>query len=56
MDFEFAKDFFKKVAEKVPNLIILDIMLPDEDGLDILKKLRSVSETRKVSASALNTR
>jgi len=48
MDFEFAKDFFKKVAEKVPNLIILDIMLPDEDGLDILKKLRSVSETRKV--------
>ena len=48
MDFEFAKDFFKKVAEKVPNLIILDIMLPDEDGLDILKKLRSVSETRKI--------
>jgi len=48
LDFEFAKDFFKKVAEKVPNLIILDIMLPDEDGLDILKKLRSVSETRKV--------
>jgi len=48
VDFEFAKDFFKKVAEKVPNLIILDIMLPDEDGLDILKKLRSVSETRKV--------
>jgi len=48
MDFEFSKDFFKKVAEKVPNLIILDIMLPDEDGLDILKKLRSVSETRKV--------
>ena len=48
VDFEFAKDFFKKIAEKVPNLIILDIMLPDEDGLDILKKLRSVSETRKV--------
>jgi len=48
VDFEFAKDFFKKVAEKVPNLIILDIMLPDEDGLDILKKLRSVSETRKI--------
>lgn len=48
MDFEFAKDFFKKIAEKVPNLIILDIMLPDEDGLDILKKLRAVPETRKV--------
>lgn len=48
VDFEFARDFYKKIGEKLPNLIILDIMLPDEDGLDILKKLRSSSETRKI--------
>lgn len=48
MDFECAKDFYKKIAEKAPSLIILDIMLPDEDGLDVLKKLRNTPATRKV--------
>lgn len=48
MDFECAKDFYKKIAEKVPALVVLDIMLPDEDGLEVLKKLRSTPTTRKV--------
>lgn len=48
MDFECAKDFYKKIAEKVPQLILLDIMLPDEDGLDVVRKLRGMPETRKV--------
>lgn len=48
MDFECAKDFYKKIADKVPSLIVLDIMLPDEDGLEVLKKLRSTPATRKV--------
>lgn len=47
-DFECAKDFYKKVAEKVPSLVLLDIMLPDEDGLSIVKKLRSMPDTKKV--------
>ena len=29
MDFECAKDFYHKLAEKVPDCILLDIMLPD---------------------------
>lgn len=48
IDFECAKDFYKKISEKVPNLILLDIMLPDEDGLDIVKKLRLSQNTRKI--------
>lgn len=48
MDFECAKDFYKKINEKVPALIILDIMLPDEDGLEVLKKLRTTPNTKKV--------
>lgn len=47
-DFECAKDFYKKLAEKVPSLIVLDIMLPDEDGLEMVRKLRSMPETRKI--------
>lgn len=47
-DFECAKDFYRKIAEKVPDCILLDIMLPDEDGLEIVRKLRSMPDTRKV--------
>ena len=48
MDFECAKDFYATLEDKLPNFILLDIMLPDEDGLSIVKKLRSHSETKKI--------
>lgn len=38
--FSMAADFFKAVGEKLPDLVLLDIMLPDMDGLQILEKLR----------------
>ncbi|MEG0806024.1 MAG: response regulator transcription factor [Lachnospiraceae bacterium] len=47
-EFECAKDFYKKCTDRVPDLILLDVMLPDEDGLHILKKLRSTGETKRV--------
>ncbi len=47
-DFECAKNFYEKMNEKLPALIILDIMLPDEDGLEIVRKLRKKQETKKI--------
>ena len=47
-DFERAKEFYHQITEKVPDCILLDIMLPDEDGLSIVKKLRSMPDTKKV--------
>lgn len=47
-EFGSAKEFYKRIADKLPQLILLDIMLPDEDGLAIIKKLRSMSETKRV--------
>lgn len=47
-EFECAKDFYKRIAVKAPNLILLDLMLPDEDGLTIVKKLRSMPDTKKI--------
>ena len=38
--FECTKDFYAALDEQIPDLVLLDIMLPDEDGLQILKKLR----------------
>lgn len=46
--FECAKDFYKKIDERIPDLVLLDIMLPDEDGLEIVKKLRKRPETMRV--------
>ena len=43
-----GKEFHKQVIERVPDLILLDIMLPDEDGLQILTKMRATPETRRV--------
>jgi two-component system alkaline phosphatase synthesis response regulator PhoP len=43
-----SKDFFATLQTKKPDLILLDIMLPDEDGLSILKKLRNQKETSKI--------
>lgn len=46
--FECAHDFYKKLEEKQPDLVLLDIMLPDEDGLSILKRLRTRADTQKI--------
>ena len=43
-----AKDFFAKLSEKTPDLILLDVMLPDLDGLSILKKVRTVPDTKRI--------
>jgi len=46
--FETAKEFYRAMESKKPELILLDIMLPDEDGMEILKKLRARPDTRKI--------
>lgn len=37
---ESGRDFWKALGEKVPDLLLLDIMLPGESGIDILSELR----------------
>ncbi len=39
--FEKPSMFWKRLDEKIPQLILLDIMLPEEDGLSVLQKLRN---------------
>ena len=43
--FDSATDFYAALNETAPDLILLDIMLPDEDGLSIVKKLRTRQDT-----------
>lgn len=46
--FERGKELFNALTKKIPALILLDIMLPDEDGIHILKKIRSTTAYRDI--------
>lgn len=46
--FERGKELFDALTKKIPALILLDIMLPDEDGIHILKKIRSTMAYRDI--------
>ncbi|MGN0170814.1 MAG: response regulator [Lachnospiraceae bacterium] len=48
LGFEQAKGFYKKIEEVLPDLVLLDIMLPDENGNEIVKKLRQNPATRRL--------
>lgn len=48
MGLEDGGAFFSALEKKKPELILLDIMLPGEDGISILKKLRSNAATSKI--------
>ena len=46
--FETAREFYKALDTKLPELILLDIMLPDEDGMNILRRLRTRADTQRI--------
>lgn len=46
--FSSAKAFYKQLQDILPDLIVLDIMLPDENGNEIIKKLRARADTKKI--------
>lgn len=43
--FDCAADFYHALKEETPDLVLLDVMLPDEDGLAVVRKLRSCRDT-----------
>ena len=43
--FALPSEFRKAFAEEKPDIILLDIMLPEESGLSILESLRKTDET-----------
>ena len=54
--FRRPSDFWNAMKESRPSLILLDIMLPEEDGLSILRKIRTVEETRQIPVIMLTAK
>ena len=44
LGFGDGKEFFDAVSRKIPDIILLDIMLPQDDGLEILDSLRKTEQ------------
>ena len=54
--FERPSEFWSAMEEEKPQLAILDIMLPEEDGLSVLSKLRAGLETREMPIMMLTAK
>ena len=46
--YECGADFFEAISAQAPDLVLLDIMLPDMDGVEILRRLRKSSAMARV--------
>ena len=54
--FTCGRDFFEACDEKTPDLVLLDIMLPEMDGLEILRELRSLPLTKNIPVMMLTAK
>lgn len=54
--FAHPRDFWAAMEKRLPQVILLDIMLPQEDGISILKKLRADERTRRTQVILLTAK
>ena len=51
-----AKEFEQELKKRIPDMIILDLMLPDENGIRMLVKLRQAESTRDIPVMMVTAR
>lgn len=54
--FALPSEFWRAMAAETPELVLLDIMLPEEDGLAVLRKLRGAGATRQLPVIMLTAK
>lgn len=54
--FERPSQFWEALEQKTPELVLLDIMLPEEDGIHILKRLRGAPPTQRLPVILLTAK
>lgn len=56
MGFENAEEFFNQIEKELPDLVILDIMLPEISGIEILGKLKNNFNTKDIPVIMLTAK
>ena len=54
--FDTPSAFWSAMAKEVPTMVLLDIMLPEEDGMEVLRKLRADPRTAKLPVLMLTAK
>ena len=54
--FAHPSEFWAAMNRQIPQVVLLDIMLPEEDGISILKKLRADGRTRRIQVILLTAK
>jgi len=54
--FELPSEFWPAAEQQLPQLLLLDIMLPEEDGISILRRLRQREDTRNLPVIMLTAK
>ncbi len=54
--FESSDGFWDRLEKELPDLIILDIMLPNQNGIEILKKIKDSEKTKQIPVIMLTAR
>lgn len=56
LGFSESKPFYEALEDTLPSLILLDIMLPGEDGMEVLKKLKASAKTKNIPVIMLTAK
>ncbi|MGI6106133.1 MAG: response regulator transcription factor [Raoultibacter sp.] len=54
--FSHARDFFAACKKELPSMVLLDIMLPETDGLEILRQIRSNTTMKRIPVMMLTAK
>lgn len=56
MDASNGKDGIELAKKHIPNLVLLDVMMPEIDGIEVCENLRSMPETKNILVCFLTAR
>lgn len=51
-----SDECFEKIKEETPDLILMDVMMPDDDGWESCKKLKENEKTRDIPVATFTVR